>query len=338
MDRAEGQSREPHRAGARGASREARLDREFHIKPIYAAQCETHRVDAAIAALATRQHGVVSYRQLQRLGLTRHEIGDRVRAGRLHPIHHGVYAVGHRHLSREGRFIAAVLSAGDEAVLSHRSAAALWDLLETRGPRIDVTTPAHRRGDRALHLHQHALRPLDTTTRQGIPVTKPLRTILDLAACVPQPQLERAVRQAVYRRLTITAALAAAVEQRAGRRGTRSLRTTLIHLGEAPGLTRSVLEEQFLPFLRRHRLPMPELNVAMQIGDEPIEADCLWRDQRVIIELDGRDGHDSTPAFESDRARDLALAAAGWRPGRVTSRRIRFDAQRLAGELRALLG
>jgi very-short-patch-repair endonuclease len=115
------------------------------------------------------------------------------------------------------------------------------------------------------------------------------------------------------------------------------LRKALTNLGEAPGRTRSDLEEDFIRFLRKHRLPMPELNVPMRVGGIPIEADCMWRERKVIVELDGRDAHDSTPAFESDRARDLALTAAGWRPGRVTSRRMRFDASALAKEIRALL-
>jgi very-short-patch-repair endonuclease len=110
-----------------------------------------------------------------------------------------------------------------------------------------------------------------------------------------------------------------------------------MHLGEAPGLTRSDLEARFLRFLRRHNLPMPELNVEMHIDGRRIEADCLWRKQRVIIELDGRDAHDSTPAFESDRARDLALLVAGWKTGRVTSARMRRDGHALARELRAIL-
>ena len=114
------------------------------------------------------------------------------------------------------------------------------------------------------------------------------------------------------------------------------MRIALMHLGEAPGLTRSDLEEEFLRFLRKHSLPMPELNVELQIASNRIEADCVWPEQRLIVELDGRDAHDSTPAFESDRARDLALAAAGWRTGRVTSRRMRHDGPALAAELRAL--
>src|SRR5215212_6013771 len=280
------------------------MSREIHVRPRISAQRESRGVDRVIAELATHQHGVVGRWQLERLGMSRQEIGRRVRAGRL---------------SREGRYLAAVLSAGGGAVLSHCSAADLWELRATKEPRIDVTARTNLRGERAIRVRRNALDASDVTTRQGIPITTPLRTLLDLAAAVPQPELERAIRQAVYRRLTTTARLAEAVHERAGQRGVKAMRKALIHLGEAPGVTRSDLELAFLRFLRRHRLPMPELNAEMRIGGRAIEADCVWRRQRVIIELDGRDAHDSTPAFEADRARDLALLVEGWKPGRVTS-------------------
>jgi very-short-patch-repair endonuclease len=110
-----------------------------------------------------------------------------------------------------------------------------------------------------------------------------------------------------------------------------------MHLGEAPGVTRSQLEERFLRFLRRHRLPMPKINARMRIAGRWIEADCAWPEKKLIVELDGRDAHDSTPAFEADRARDAALVAALWRVVRVTNTRMRIDGSRLATELRALL-
>jgi hypothetical protein len=108
------------------------MSREIHVRPRISAQRESRGVDGAIAELATRQHGVVARWQLERLGMSRHEVGGRMRAGRLHPLHRAVYAVGHRRLSREGRYLAAVLSAGEGAVLSHCSAADLWELRATK--------------------------------------------------------------------------------------------------------------------------------------------------------------------------------------------------------------
>jgi very-short-patch-repair endonuclease len=294
-------------------------------------------MDVALAALATRQHGVVSHEQLERLGFSRRAIARRIEAGRLHLLHRGTYAVGHVRLSREGRYLAAVLFAGDGAALSHCAAAELWDLRTARERRIDVIAPRHRRGDAGVRVRAHALERLETTTRHGIPVTTPLRTLLDLAAVVGEHELERAIRQAEYAHLTTTALLAEAVTSRPGGRGCKSLRKVLAHLGEAPGLTRSELEQAFLRFLRRHRLPMPELNVRMRIGGRQIEADCIWRARRLIVELDGRAAHDSASAFESDRARDSALAAAHWCVVRITNARMRNDGARVARELRALL-
>src|SRR4051794_7558937 len=113
-------------------------------------------------------------------------------------------------------------------------------------------------------------------TRNGIRVTKPLRTLIDMASAVEATELERAIRQAVYRRLATTALLAEAVHEHTGQRGMKKMRRALINMGEAPGLTRSELEQDFLAFLRRHRLPMPELNVKMRIARRPSEVDCMW--------------------------------------------------------------
>ena len=293
----------------------------------------SRNADRAIAALAARQHGVITYAQLARIGLSDSAIQRRLDAGRLHPLHRGVYAVGHPDVSREGRYLAAVLFAGDGACLSHRSAADLWELRASGEEETDVIVPVDRRGDATVRIRRDVLDPRETMTRHGIRVTKPLRTLLDLAACVEETELERAIRQAIYRKLTTTALLAEAVQQRPGQRGTKRLRTALSHIADAPGVTRSPLEDAFLPFLRKHRLPMPELNVRV----EGFEVDCVWHDQKLIVELDGRDAHLQMPAFESDRARDAALLAAGWWVVRITSARMQRDGRMLARQLRAML-
>ena len=268
------------------------------------------------------------------IGLDDDGIQWRIRAGRLHPIHRGVYAVGHLEIACEGRYLAAVLFAGDRAVLSHCAAPGLWELRASKEDKTDVTVPLDRRGDASVRIHRDALDPSETMTRHGIRVTKPLRTVLDLAGCVSENEIERAIRQAVHRKLTTTTLLAEAIRNRRGKRGTKRLRNALINLGEAPGLTRSELEDAFLRFLRKHKLPMPELNA--RILD--YEVDCAWPEQRLIAELDGRDAHLQLPAFETDRARDAALLAAGWPVIRITSRRMRHDGTALARQLRALLG
>src|SRR4051812_32604321 len=214
------------------------MRREIDIDRAIRGERRSRGIDAAMAMLAERQRGVASRAQLVRIGASDDGIDRRIRAGRLHVLHRGVYAVGHRHLSRNARYVAALLFAGDGAVLSHCSAADLWELRATKERKIDVTVPSDRRGDRRVRIRRNWLAPSATTTRQGIPVTTALRTLSDLAAVVAPPELERAIRQAVYRRLTTTARLAEAVQDRAGRRGNKAMRTALIHLGEAPGLTR----------------------------------------------------------------------------------------------------
>src|SRR4051812_17156780 len=119
-----------------------------------AAKRRSRVLDAAIAALAERQHGVLARAQLIGIGLTRHEIGDRIRAKRLHPLHRGVYVVGHRAVSREGELLAAVFSGGPRAVLSHRAAAELWELRLGKGRLIEVTTGRDRRSQAGVRMHR----------------------------------------------------------------------------------------------------------------------------------------------------------------------------------------
>ncbi|MGH2954890.1 MAG: type IV toxin-antitoxin system AbiEi family antitoxin domain-containing protein [Solirubrobacterales bacterium] len=155
-----------------------------------------------VARIASRQHGVVSYEQLIAAGLTPSGVARRVRAGRLHRIHRGVYAVGHRGLSNEGRWMAAVLACGPDAALSHRSAAGLLGLLRPReNAWVHVTIPgtAGRKRRRGIHLHRspYLTNPL-TTTRNGIRVTTPARTIADLKLTAPAHEVRRATRQAEF--------------------------------------------------------------------------------------------------------------------------------------------
>ena len=143
-------------------------------------------IDGAIAALAERQHGVVSRRQLEALGLSRHEIGHRVACGRLHLLYRGVYAVGHRRLSREGEWLAAVLAGGTSAVLIGESAGALWGIHRGGLKPIHVATTGDRNRN-GIRFHRIELDAAEITERKGIPVTTPERTIIDLAASTSQP-------------------------------------------------------------------------------------------------------------------------------------------------------
>jgi predicted transcriptional regulator of viral defense system len=153
-------------------------------------------VDQRVAALAERQHGVLSTRQLAAIGLPQRAVSHRAAAGRLHRVHQGVYAVGHTVLTVNGRRMAAVLAAEPGAVLSHASAAALWEIRPTSATRIDVSvrSAGGRAKRRGLRIHRTpTLRTDEITAHQGIRVTTPARTLLDLASSLPRRALERAL-------------------------------------------------------------------------------------------------------------------------------------------------
>src|SRR4051812_36910376 len=185
--------------------------------------------DRVIAELANRQHGVVAYRQLIRLGLRRRAIQHRVQSGRLHRIHKGVYAVGHRVLTPMGWRMAAVLACGPDALLSHASAAQLWDLIRRYSARVHVTVPS--RGGRAqpgLVVHRvRSLDPRDCAVRNGIPVASVARTLLDLAAVVDASRLTRAIEAAEREGHFDLTAVNELLARSRGRRGARQLRSIL---------------------------------------------------------------------------------------------------------------
>jgi very-short-patch-repair endonuclease len=278
------------------------------------------RTLAAVAKPAARQHGVVTVRQLYSLGLSDRQVRHRVRIGWLHRIHRGVYAVGHTRLTREGCWMAAVLAGGEGAVLSHQAAAELWKLRQSkeRAARpIDVIIPARRGiGPRAgLIVHRvRTLRPGELTTRNGIPVTTPARTILDLATALPRRQLERIMDEAERLRLCRHDDLEGIVELHAGRAGAGALGRVLASHRAGSTVTRSELEERFLTLCEGHRLPQPQLNVPLL----DYVVDFLWQEAALVVEVDGHASHGTRHAFQVDRDRDGRLAVAGYRVLRFT--------------------
>lgn len=259
--------------------------------------------DASAAEIASRQHGVIHISQLLACGLSRDGVLRRVRAGRLHRIHRGVYAVGHAGLSSRGRWKAATLALGANAVLSHQSAAELWGMLRERHgyPHVTVPGTADRpRRDRIVTHRSTTLTRRDTTIKDGIAVTTPSRTLKDLPQIL-EPKLVRAARrQAEFDRLPL------GTEHRTDR-------------------TRSELERELLCLCRRHRIPQPEVNVKIA----GFTVDFLWRPQRLIVEVDGYGAHSGRQAFIDDRIRDARLAVAGYRVQR-------FDGWQLANEPKAV--
>jgi very-short-patch-repair endonuclease len=293
-------------------------------------------IDRAIATLAGRQHGVIARSQLVALGLGRGAIARRIERERLHVLHRGVYAVGHRALTRRSAWMAAVLIA-DGAALSHRSAAALWGVLGAERRNVEITVTRHVRPRPRIDVHEGPLPRDEVTTRNAIPVTTPARTLLDLAAVVSPHHLERAATEAEIQRLTSPTSLADLVARYPTRTGTKAIRALLNARDIGRNVTKHQLELRFLAFLGAHRLPRPRINATVDVHPKPREVDCLWPDHRLIAELDGFATHGTRTAFEADRDRDRALLVAGYRVTRITWRQIAEDERALAGALRSLL-
>ena len=300
-------------------------------------ESQPNRLDRAIAKLAERQHGLVARRQLVALGASNGAVANRIAAGRLHQIHRGVYAAGHRVMSADAWRMAAVLLAGDGAVLSHRSAAELWRIRGGSRDRTEMTVAVRRAQVRAVQCHFAPLPEDEVTTVRGIRVTIVPRTLLDLAAVLPRVDVEAALKQADVLRLTDRLSLPDLVARYPLHRGAKTARAILAARTPA-GVPRNVFEIAFLEFLDAHSLPRPEVNAWLTVAGKAIEVDCLWRDRGVIVELDGRGSHDTAHSFESDRTRDRELAVAGWRVVRITRRQLRDEAGALAADLSVLLG
>ena len=283
--------------------------------------------DLEIATLADAQHGVVARRQL---ALTGQAIARRVRAGRFRPLYRGVYAVGHTALRLEGRWMAAILASGDDAVLSHASAAAAWELRPVGSGAIHVTVPGDTGRTRRSGIRVHrsvTLQPRDTATVRGIPITAPVRTVVDLAATLEGRPLEQALDRAELLGLVDFGELRRAA--RPARPGAPALRAVLLAYTGAT-LTRSELEEAFLGLCDDHGIERPEANARI----EGFTVDFAWRDRCLIVEVDGYAHHRSPTAFEDDRERDVMLTLAGWRVLRFTWRQVKTRAAWVATAVR----
>jgi very-short-patch-repair endonuclease len=261
-------------------------------------------VDRAAAEFATRQAGVVGREQLLGTGVSEHAIDHRVRTGRFIVVFRGIYAVGHAALSDPARMHAALLAAGPTAVLSHRTAAALHKLIPSMPPFVEVTVTTNPRRSRpGLVIHTTRRAPTIVTV-DVLPVTTPLRTLMDLAPVLRPGELERACADALVRNLVTEAELEVA---------------RLVQPGRADP-TRSRLERRMLAIVREAGLPRPVVNHT--IG--PYEIDFVWPKERVLVETDGWRTHGHRFAFESDRAQDADLVAQGYVVLRFTWRQI-FD-------------
>lgn len=231
----------------------------------------------------------------------------------------------------------AVLACGPAAVLSHRSAGQLWRVAPRSPAMPEVTRPRTSRRRPGILCHVGALPRDETTVVDGIPVTSMSRTLFDLAAVLNRRQLERALNEAEVRQLTDRLSLPDLLARYPGRRGSATLRALLAAKTPA-AVTRNDFEEAFVAFLDAHGLPRPRFNATLPVRGRLLEADCMWRRERLVVELDGRAVHGTERAFESDRQRDRILLAEHWRSMRITWRQLGEEPGSIAADLGELLG
>jgi very-short-patch-repair endonuclease len=234
--------------------------------------------------------------------------------------------------------MAAVLASGPEAVLSHRSAAALWRLRNYSEGPAHVTLARKSTSSKEIRRHHSPLPVDEVTVEEGIPVTTVPRTIFDLAATEPEDAIESMLREAEYQWLYDRLSLRDLVERYPKRRGVRKVRTALERLKDEPaGRKRSPLEERFAPFLRSHRLPLPRFNDWIVLDGKRYQVDCHWPGTHEIVELDGWEAHRTRTAFREDRTRDRRLRVAGYSITRITWNQLDDEPAAIAADLRTLL-
>lgn len=286
-----------------------------------------------MAELARTQRGVATFDQLTALGYSKGAIAHNLETGRLHRIHRGVYAVGHLALSREAMCLAAVLTCGSMAAISHGSAAWMWGLSTgfPDPPHVTTSVRGHRRSGVRLH-HSTILEERDRVVCAGIPTTSVARTLLDLAIGQPRKRLEGALELAERRDLLDIGAVDELLA-RSGRHPGRKRLRLASRLFRAPVMSRARSERLLLDVIRRARLPRPAINYVVA----GCEVDAYWEKERFAVEIDGYETHRTRAAFERDPLQIEALKLAGIDAIRITARRLEREPAAVAANLAALL-
>ncbi len=269
-------------------------------------------LDERTARAAAQRFGLVTWWQLIRLGATRTEIQTRVRSGLLVRVYVGVYFVGYVREDAPAQAMAAVLACGPQACLSFSSAAFLWGLSKRWETPPEITVPGNRQSRKDIRIHRsRTLTRRDIRHHQGIRVTSPARTVLDIAPRLDDLRLARAVNDARHDHKMSVGQLADVLDRNRNHAGVARLRpyTTI-----TTGPTRSEFEDRFQLAAREYALPPHEVNVIV----EGMLVDVLFRAERVIVELDSWEFHSDWDAFHTDRERSNAAVAAGYHPFRLT--------------------
>jgi Transcriptional regulator, AbiEi antitoxin len=286
-------------------------------------------VEEILACLAARAHGVVSRTELLQAGVTPAQLKRRLRTGSLIRVHRGVYRVGHAAPSVLARYSAAVKACGPGALLARRAAAHLFGVLRGEPDRPEVLA-APRRRIPGVVTYRSGDAEADGITWRGIPVTTLPRTLVDLAAVLPEGDLARAVHEAAVRHRTKPADVERLLARRHNWPGARKLRRVLY--GEVP-VTLSRLESLFLQRLLEAGLPLPVTN--RLAGQRYV--DCRWPSHGLTVELDSYTYHHTRHAWERDRAREREARARGDEFRRYTWRDVREEPRQMLADLTKLL-
>jgi predicted transcriptional regulator of viral defense system len=309
--------------------------REWRLSRAQPDSSATHR-DVEVARVAGEQSGIIATRQLKACGVDRDAIRVRVARGQLHPVFHGVYAVGHGALTQAALFTAAVLACGAQASLSHHAAAAHHGLLRWDDRAVEVIVPrsAGRKID-AIRPHRATLDSRDVWIRDTIRVTSPARTILDIAAAQPFKPLRRMVRQALAEQKVSVRQLLDVLRRHLRHRGAAGLRAVI---ADAPAPTRSDLEDLALDLLDTAGIDRPEVNPTLRLAGRDIRPDLLFAGQRLVIELDGRRWHADPLTQRDDADKQAILEAHGYRVLRITWWQLVDHPRQTLRRIRAALG
>ena len=284
--------------------------------------------------MADAQHRVVARWQLLGERVPVHVVDHRLETDRFRAIHAGVYLVGPGAPTKHGRWMAAVLACGPGAALSHRSAAALRGIANERGKYVHVTAPRRLAKHDGIHPHFARLPFDEVTIHDGIPTTTVPRTLADLAATDPEI-FTRALEQAEIKQLRDPLSLCDLLERDPRRRGAKLIRKAIDHLDTR--ITKEELERRFRSFVDDSSLPRPLLNASIETHIRTYEVDVLWPEAGLVVELDSREHHLTTFAFERDRERDRVLSTLGHLVIRVTWRQLHDDPDQLERDLQTLL-
>lgn len=281
--------------------------------------------------LARRQHWTITDEQLEELEFTRKAIRHRLRTGRLRKLWPDVYAVGPQETTPQGWWMAAVLTCGEGACLSHDSANQNFGTRPTRPGPIHVSVPSGRRPRRkGIKVHRRTLDPGEITTHSRIPTTVPLIALLDLAHAVGRKELERAIGEADRLGLISPDELRAGAEAHPGRPGAGRLKKTLDR--HTFVLTHTELERRFVAIVKRVGLPLPDGQWRMG----GIRVDFIWTDLGLVVETDGLTYHRTAAQQSEDLARDHASAARGLLTLRFSHAHVRYEPEHVQATLAAV--